>query len=232
MLQVLLLSAFFTVQDPQTTARTVEDRLKELDARLTALEAKEKSLRDENATLDRQLSDLKAAREKIARQAGAAWVKQIAKPVGLSEAQSAEFEELWAGWTKEDFEKGSDAGRWKAREGVLRSKLTGDQEPRLARAMRVEREDQARRSVTVLTQGAKLSAEKTKALGEAVVGRLSIKEGLLIAQAHPEEMGNALALTLKALEESVPDPAPDLTDEERAAMLKIIGAWKPRLRSP
>lgn len=226
MVQALLLSALLLVQDPQAPARTVEDRLKELDARLTALEAKEKTLRDENANLDRQLNDAKAVREKIARQAATAWIKQFAQPVGFSEAQSAELEGLWAGWTKEDLEKGSDAGRWKAREGLLRSKLTGDQEPLLARAMRVEREEQARRSVTVLTQGAKLPAEKTKALGEAVVGRLSIKEGVLLAQAHPEEMGNAFGLILKALEESVPDPASDLTEEERAVVLKIIGPWK------
>src|SRR5258708_25603928 len=126
----------------------------------------------------------------------------------------------------EDIVKGSDAGRWKAREGVLRSKLTGDQGPRLARRMREDREEQARRTVAVLTQGDKLAAEKTKALGEAVVRRLSIDEGFLIAQAHPEEMGNAFGLTLKALEECVPDPAPGLTEEERAAILKSLSRWK------
>ena len=82
MLQALLLSALLMAQDPKAPTRTVEDRLKELDAMLTALEAKEKALRDENAKLDRQLSDAKAMREKIAREAGAAWVKQFAKPAG------------------------------------------------------------------------------------------------------------------------------------------------------
>ena len=228
MLQTLLLSAFLLAQDPKTPIRTVEDRLKELDARLTALEAKEKTLKEENASLDRQLSDAKVLREKIARQTGAAWVKQYAQPVGFSEAQSAELEELWAGWTKEDIEKGSDTARWKAREGVLRSKLIGDQGPRLARRMREEREEHARRMVAMLTQSAKLAQEKTTALGEGVIRRMSIEEGVLIVQAHPEDLGNAFGLTVKALEESVSDPAPGLTEEERTAVLKCISPWKPK----
>src|SRR5205085_2347995 len=129
-------------------------------------------------------------------------------------------------WTKEDIEKGSDTARWKTREGVLRSKLIGDQGPRLARRMREEREENARRMVAMLTQSAKLAHEKTAALGEGVIRRMSIDEGVLIVQAHPEGLGNAFGLTVKALEESVSDPAPGLTEEERAAVLKCIGPWR------
>jgi hypothetical protein len=228
MLQSILFAMLLSTQDPKAVPKTVEDRLKELGDKLTALESREKLLANENAGLEKQIADAKVRKEKFARQSGAAWVQQYAKAMELTETQSSELEALWTGWTREDMEKVGDPGRWKAREETLRSKLAGEQIPRLARKVREEREENARRSIAMIVQIAKLPREKSAALEAPALRRLSIVEGMLLAQAHPEETANAWGLTLAALEASLADPSPDLTEEERATLVKVLGQWKPK----
>src|SRR5437763_16365053 len=116
MLHALALAALLLAQDPKAQSKTVEDRLKELDEKISALEKKHKDLGDENAVLEKKIADGKAAREKFLRQSASAWVKRYGPSIELNEKQSAEFEELWYGWSKEDLEKPYDAARWKTRE--------------------------------------------------------------------------------------------------------------------
>jgi len=226
MLEVLVLSLLLLVQDPKPAPKTVEDRLKELADRLGSLEKKEQAISQENADLEKQLTDLKATREKLARQFGAAWVRMNGPAIGLGPERSAEFEELWTGWTREDMEKSADPARWKTREETLRTKLSPDEIPRLCRKVRVDREESAKRRVSLFAQGSKLGPEKTAALADAVVRRLSIKEGILIVQAHPEETAQDWALILSATEACVPELSPGLTEEERARFEKVLAPWK------
>jgi hypothetical protein len=229
MLQSLLLAALL-FPDPKTAAKTVEDRLKELDDKLSALELKQKTLADENAAMEKRIADAKAMRENFARQTASGWVKRYAKPVEFSEKQSAELEELWYGWTKDDMEKPGDPAKWKTREDVLRGKLTPEQLPRFAGRVHEEQVENAKRSVSMFSRAAKLDAEKSAALEKAALGRLKIEEGILIAQAHPQETANVWGQTMTAVEASLPDLSSMLTEDEQKALHKTLDQWKPRQR--
>jgi hypothetical protein len=228
MVQALLLAALLAAQDPQPAARTVEDRVKELEAKLALLEKKRQVLSDENAALGKQISDGRLLREHLALQAGLVWVQRYAKPVRFTEAQSADLQELWRDWTKEDFEKPGDPGRWKLREDRIRLKLTPEQIPLLARRVREEREENAKRAVSLVARSVKLAAEKSGALEKAVLGRLSFEEGMLLPQAHPEVTANAWGLTLDAVLAGLSDPSLALTPQEEAEIRKVVGQWLPK----
>jgi hypothetical protein len=228
MIPVLML-AFVLVQDPQSAPRTVEDRLKELEGRLAALEAKRGELANENAAIEKKVAEGKAARENLLRQSAASWVRRYAQPIELSERQASGLEELWVAWIKEDQEKPADAGRWKGREDALRERLTAEQIPRLARKVREEREQSVKGSLGMMVQAAKLNAEKIDALEKAVLGRLPAEEGMLLAQAHPEK-GASWTAVIAAVESSLPGLSGTLTEEDQAALRAVVGRWKPRLR--
>src|SRR5258706_8857631 len=106
MMTILLATAisFAALQD-KPPARTVEERLKELEDKLTGLEKRNKALKEENQALEKRITDAKAAKETFARQMAGGWVKRYATAVQLTEKQSAELEELWLGWSRADLEK-------------------------------------------------------------------------------------------------------------------------------
>jgi hypothetical protein len=133
MLQALFLAALL-FQDPKPAAKTVEDRLKELDDKLSALETKQKTLADENATMEKRIADAKAMRENFARQSASGWVKRYAKPVEFSEKQSVEFEELWYGWTKDDMEKPGENAKRSVAMFSRTAKLDADKSAALEKA--------------------------------------------------------------------------------------------------
>ncbi|HEV3028597.1 MAG TPA: hypothetical protein VG457_13550, partial [Planctomycetota bacterium] len=70
--------------------------------------------------------------------------------------------------------------------------------------------------------------EKSAVLEETVLRKLSIKEGILLAQAHPEETGDPWGRILAAVEESVSDRSLPLSDEDRSALTKALTPWKPK----
>jgi hypothetical protein len=230
MLQALLLAVVLAAQDPKPAAKTVEDRLKELDDKLSALELKQKTLANDNAAMEKQLADAKAMRENFARQSASGWVRRYAKPVEFTEKQSAEFEELWYGWTKDDMEKPGDPARWKTREDALRGKLTQEQIPRLAGRVHEEQVENAKRSVSMFSRAAKLDAGKSAALEKMALGRLKIEEGILLAQAHPQETANLWGQTMTAVEASLPELSSTLSEDELGALRKTLEQWKPRQR--
>ena len=229
MFQTLLLATALFVQDPKPGAKTVEERLQELTDKIEALDKKAGALTQENATLQLKLEERRAARENFARQAATAWVKRYAKSVEFSEPQSAELEALWLGWSKEDLEKPADTARWKVREETLRGKLQAEQVPRLARKIRDEQEQNAKSSLGMFSQTAKLPPEKAAALEKAVLPKLSFEEGVLLVQAHPEK-NNVWIQVLDAIEKSLPDMSATLSEEELAALRKVLGQWRPRQR--
>lgn len=227
MIPMLALTAVLLAQAPPPAAKTVEDRLKELDVKIAALEKKQRDLAEENGALEKQIADGRAAREKFLRQTASAWVRRYAEPAGLSANQASELEEVWYGWSKMDLEKPADGAAWKAREEVLKGRLSADQAVRLARRVREELEQSAKRTLGFLTQSAKLGAGTSAALESAVMARVSIPEGQLLPQAHPEGSVSWVRL-VAAAEECLPDLSPAPTEQEQAALRKILEQWKPR----
>jgi len=220
----LMLALMFAAQEP---VRTVEDRLKELEAKLTSLEKRNKELETENQALEKRISDGKAAKENYVRQVAAGWVRRYATPLGLTEKQSAELEELWLGWTRADLEKAADAAAWTSREAAVKSKLTEDQVPRLARAVRDEQEKTAKLTLSFYMKNAAIAAERMPAFEKAVLSRLAFTEDTLLPQAHPEKQVGWPKL-LAAMEESLPDLATVLSEEEQTRLRETISKLKPR----
>lgn len=207
--------------------KTVEGRLKELEEKLGGLEKRQATLRDENQALEKRAADAQAVRENYAKQTASGWVKRYAKPVELTEAQSAELEALWLGWTKQDFEKSADLAGWKAREAELKGKLAADQVPKLARAVRDEQEKYAKMSIASFVQFAKIAAERAPAFEKAVLARLTFKEGALLAQAHPKAQVGWFAVHA-AVDQALPDLAPVLSEEEQVRLRETLLKWDPR----
>jgi len=207
--------------------KTVEERLKELEEKLAGLEKRHKALGDENEKLEKQIADAKAAKDAWARQSAAGWVRQYSKAAEFSGPQSAELEELWRGWHRSDLDQAPPAGAWKAREELVRSKLTAEQIPKLARAVR----DEQKAAAKMLTAGwflsAKLAADHQASFEKAVLARLQITEGALVTQAHPEVQVSWAQIT-GAVEGSLPELSSVLSDEERSRVQDLLKKWKSR----
>ena len=226
MIQTLLLACALQ-QDPNRGPRTVEDRLKELDEKLTALEKKQRALSDDNAAMEKKIADGLAARESALRQAAKFWVQPFAKPLDLSEKQAADLEALRYSWYSEDRDRPADTVRWKAREKTLREHVSAEQATRLARTVRETLEEGNRSWVRLFAQTAKLDAEKSAALEKAALGSLAVEEGVLLAEAHPEGPGSWTNIPA-AVEAALPKVSPALTEEEQAAIRRALAPWKPR----
>ena len=236
MLSMLLALA---LQDP-APAKTVEDRLKELEARLSTLEKRSKAVADENAQLEKRLEDAKAARENHVRLTASAWVKRYAAAAEFTEKQSAELEELWQGWVRKD-QEGQPAywdpaaaaktaeTTWKPREEAIRAKLSAEQAAKVAGKVREEQEQTARMSIGSFVRGAKISAERAPALEKSVLARLKFPDGAILLQARPAERVDWFKV-LAAVEEGLPDLEGTLSAEELAALRATLGRWKPRQR--
>ena len=221
---IALALSLVLVQDP--AGKTVEDRLKELADKVEALDKKAAALKLENTSLQLQLQQVQQSRETFARQSATAWVKRYAAAVEFTEKQSSELEELWYGWSKQDFAKPCDAAGWKAREETLRGKLTADQVPKFSRKVREDQDLSSRNWIASLGQLAKLPAEKIDAMEKAVLPKVRFEEGPLLPQASPVQ--NPWAKMTDALEASLPELA--LTESEMESLRKIIGRWKPKQR--
>jgi hypothetical protein len=220
-----LMLALALLQEPPGSPRTVEDRLKELDEKLTALEKKQRDLSEDNAAMEKKIADGKAAREKALRQQAKFWVQHYAAPLGLSEAQAAALEELRYGWFKEDQEKPGDEARWKAREGALRGKVSAEQASQLSRKVRENQEEGDKGWIRMFAQGAKLDPEKAAALEKAVIGTLTYQDGVLLLEAHPDSMGSWTKIPA-AIEAALPKISPPLTEAEQQALKKAMAPWK------
>lgn len=224
---ILVASLLWAAPQEKTPSKTVEERLKELEDKLNSLEKRHKTLEEENQALEKRINDAKAARDTYAKQAASGWVKRYAKPVELTEKQSAELEELWLGWTRQDFEKPADAAAWKSREEALKGRLSGEQVPKLARAVRDEQEKYAKMSLGSFVQAAKIAPERTGAFEKAVAAKLSFPEEALLPQAHPEKQVGWMAI-YGAVEQALPDLAQALAEDEQARLRDTLAKWKPR----
>jgi hypothetical protein len=226
MIQTLLLACAL-LQDPKPGPRTVEDRLKELDEKLTVLEKKQRELSEDNAAMEKKIADGKAARENALRMSAKFWVQHFAKPLDLTEKQAVDLENLRYGWYVEDREKPADESRWKSREASLREKLSAGQSSQLARTVRGDLEGSAKAWIRMFIQSAKLAPEKTAALEKAAFDAMPTAEGVLLPEAHPEGMGSWSSVAA-AIESALPKVLPALTEAEQAALRNAIAPWKAR----
>jgi hypothetical protein len=227
MLSSLLLAATLLLQDPQPAPKTVEDRLKELETRLATLEKKHRDLSTENAALEKRDADRKETVERITRSLAKNWVDLFAKPAGFTETQSAEIEELWYAWARENLKTSTTPEEWKKREGILRGKLTPDQSPRLTAQVRDGQAKNTAKMVRHITQSFKLPAERTAEWEKGVIATVTFDADMLIPEAHLEK-GTVFTRALEAVEaglQSLP-----LTPEEQEAARKGLEQFKPRPR--
>jgi len=222
-----LLLACALLQDPKPESRTVEDRLKELAQRLSVLEKRRQDLSDENAETEKKIADQKAAEERMMRQQAHFWVLRYSKAIGLSEPQSSGLEELKYRWSGEDVQKPATVEVWKAREKVFRETLSAEQVPRLARKVREDQEQSVSGWLGMFARTAKLDPEKTAAVEKAVLGTFSPEDGVLLLEAHPDQLISWRKI-LSALESSLATLSPPLTEAERAALEEAIKPWKSR----
>lgn len=221
--------AFLLAQDPKPAAKTVEDRVKELTERVEALDKKATALTAENHDLFLKVEDAKARREALIRQWGSAWVKRYGPAVELTPQQSAELEELWITWTRQDLEKPSDVPQWKSREDLVRIKLTADQATRLARKAREDQDQNAKTMVTSLAQISKIPAEKIPALEKVLLPRLKTEEGLLLPQAHPEKVVS-WPQVLGIVEANLTELSASLSESELGSLRKMLQTLNPKPR--
>lgn len=208
----LVIAALLALQ-----AKTVEDRLKELDEKIASLEKKQQTLADENASLEKKLADAKAWREKAA----AGWTARLKSTLSLTDPQAAAIEALWIRWTREDQEKRADEAAWKAREGTLRATLTPEQGALLDKTVRGEAEGKAKAIITVVAKQAGIESIHLQAFTAAVLSRVSLEGAGLLTQ------GN-LSLSSRvrsAVEASLPDLPGKLSDEELQRLRKIVKDW-------
>jgi hypothetical protein len=224
-MMTILVLACSLLQDPKPGLQTVENRLKELDEKLTVLEKRQRELSDDNAAMEKKIADGKAARENSLRQAAKFWVDHFAKPLNLNEKQAADIETLRYTWYREDQDKPADTARWKARENALREKVSAEQAARLAGVVRGDLEAGTKAWIKMFIQAGKLDTEKSGALEKTVSGAVTVEEGILLPEAHPDGTGSWTKV-LSALESALPKVSPALTDAEQAAIRNAIAPWK------
>jgi hypothetical protein len=82
-------------------------------------------------------------------------------------------------------------------------------------------------SLTGLIQMVKISAEHKPAFEKAVLSKVSIPEGVILPQAHPE---NQVAWfgAYGAAEQVLPDLASVLSEDELSRLRDLLGKFKPR----
>jgi hypothetical protein len=219
--------AFLLAQDPQPAAKTVEDRVKELADKIEALDKKAAALTQENGALQAKLEEAKRLREAMARQPGTAWVKRYGPIAEFTEKQSSEIEELWYGWSTQDFTKPCDAAGWKGREEALRAKLTPEQTPKIAAKVREDQKGTAKSIIQLLVQFAKLPEDKKGVLEKAALPRLPYDERMLLPGAYPD-IRDPVPLVVTAIEGSLPDLSASFTTEELEALRKTLKVWNPK----
>lgn len=210
-------------------ARTVEDRIQEISKRIEVLDAKAAELARENQGLRLKVEEARVRREGWARQAATAWVRRYAGAVPFTEPQVSDLEALWTGWSKSDLEKPCEVAQWKAREEILRGKLTAEQVRKLADKVREEQKGNVTTSLSTIVQMAKLPADRAAKLEKVVLPRVTYGDGVLLPMAHPDHR-NLWPDLLAIVEKALPDLAATLTEAELSSVRTLLERLKPRTK--
>lgn len=107
----------------------IEGRIRRMEEKLLALEAKRDALAAANQELEKEIGERNA--EATARQQAEWRVRQWEQLLGLTETQKQALMELWTAWIKADGGRPPSKETWQTREGEIRSRLTVEQASRL-----------------------------------------------------------------------------------------------------
>jgi len=228
MLATLTLALLLS-QDPKPAARTVEERLKELADKVEALDKKAAALADENAKLQQRLDESKAQREMLMRQPGQAWVKRHGPAVEFTPKQSAEIEELMYDWSKQDFGKPVDTAGWKAREEVLRGRLTSEQIPKVARRVQEEQGQNVTLMIKQMVRMARLPVSAEETIQKVVRPKVAVTDDVLLPAAHPDKIPSWTQIC-DVVEANLTEVSKDLSESEVESLRKALSMWKPKSR--
>jgi hypothetical protein len=220
MFQALLFAALLAAQEPKP-AKTVEERIQELSARLATLDKKATDLAAENNDLQRKIAVREQTRDSAAKATASSWMKRHAGGLGLDDEKSAAIERLWIGWTREDFSKPSDQAAWKKREETLRKELTPEQATIVDKSVGADQRSTLDLTITSYARQGQIAAEREPLFRKTVLNRVKPAETGLIPQAHAEPGAWWTAL-YTALESSLPELAAVLTPEEHARLSKLF----------
>jgi hypothetical protein len=220
MMEALMLAAVLSLQDPKT-AKTVEERIKELSDRIAVLDKKATDLTAENHQLRQQLTAREQMKESVAKATASSWMSTHAGKLALAPQKAAVIEGLWVTWTKEDFGKFSDEAAWKKREETLRKELTPEQAALVEKSVRAEIDKTMDLSVASYARQAQIAAEREPLFRKTVWSRLKLAEAGLIPQAHAGA-GVSWSGLLTALESSLPDLKTVLTPEEHDRLSRLL----------
>jgi hypothetical protein len=107
----------------------ISERIRKMEEKLLALEAKRNTLSGGNQELERQLMEKQA---ELSARTMAEWrVRNLESLLGLSANQKQALIDLWAGWTKQDAGRPADRETWLQRETDVRSQLSVEQAAKL-----------------------------------------------------------------------------------------------------
>lgn len=227
MIVAVLGALLLAAPQEEKQGKTVEQRIRELEERLSSLEKRAAAAKAVNEKLEKRLADAERARERYIRGRASSWVKRYAEPAELSEERCGELETLWIGWVRADFGKRPDRETWRAREEALKKRLTSDEATRLAKTVRRGQENYARTSATSFVKHARIDDSRKAAFEGAVLGKLRYPESALLLSAHPEDRVDWFSV-YRAVERSVPDLDGILTEEEHGRLKALVEKWKPR----
>jgi len=107
----------------------IEERIRLMEQKLLALEAKRAELTSSNQDLERQITDKQT--EASSRMLGEWRVRQWEQLLGLTETQKQSLIELCTRWAKEDGGRPAARETWLQREDDLRARLSVEQAGRL-----------------------------------------------------------------------------------------------------
>jgi len=103
----------------------INDRIRKLEEKLLALEAKRTLLSGDNQELQRQLAEKQA---EASSRTMAEWrVRQLETLLALSAPQKQALLDLWAGWLRQDAGRPADREAWLQRESEVRARLSVEQ---------------------------------------------------------------------------------------------------------
>ena len=103
----------------------IEERIRKMEERMLALEAKKGTLSTANQDLERQITEKYA--DASARMMAEWRVRSLGPQLGLSETQKQSLLDLWTRWNRDDAGKAADRETWLSREEAFRSVLTAEQ---------------------------------------------------------------------------------------------------------
>jgi len=159
----------------------IEERIRLMEQKLLALEAKKAELSSSNQDLERQITDKQA--EASSRMMGEWRVRQWEALLGLTEAQKQSLIDLCTRWAKEDGGRPASRETWLQREDDLRARLSVEQAGRLNES--ASKQSQMLWNNLARSLGSMIGANKDEILRyQQTLGDWRSDGGMLLPEGH------------------------------------------------